>query len=371
VRRPIAAAITLLSLCLQPVTTTASAQVTLGQMSANVEYIGTIPLEAGTWSTARVHGHYLYVGGTKSFSIYDIEDPASPQLVSVTPTGVQFINEDLDTNGKLLLMSDERLRERFIIYDVRNKSAPRLLADMQGIRNHSYACVLRCRYAYGAGGSIVDIRKPTAPKEVGRWTEPHPGLWGFDTNEFAPGQIITGSNTLHYLDARKNVRKPKVRAIGGTPDGRIMHSSRWPRKGRDRFILVQGETSPKPQCDERSGAFMTWDATRWRKTHTFTMIDEFRVPAGNVVDGNPPVSAVGCSSTWFQEHSSFRNGGLVVGAFFDHGARFLNVTPKGQIEQVGYYTPFGGSVTGTYWANDEIVYAIDLVHGIDILRFNS
>ena len=115
---------------------------------------------------------------------------------------------------------------------------------------------------------------------------------------------------------------------------------------------------------------MTWDASRWRKTHTFTMIDEFRVPAGTVVDGNPPASALGCSPSWFQEHPSFRNGGLVVSGFFDHGARFLDISPKGKIQQVGYYTPIGGSVTGTYWITKDIVYAVDIVHGIDILRFD-
>src|SRR5688572_33153615 len=81
------------------------AQVAPAQMSSNVEYLGTIPLEAGTWSTARVVGKHLYVGGSKSFSIYDIAEPASPRLMSHTPTGVQFVNEDLDTNGKVLLMS--------------------------------------------------------------------------------------------------------------------------------------------------------------------------------------------------------------------------------------------------------------------------
>jgi hypothetical protein len=100
------------------------------------------------------------------------------------------------------------------------------------------------------------------------------------------------------------------------------------------------------------------------------MIDEFRVPAGTYVDGDPPASALGCSPSWFQEHPSFKNGGLLVSGFFDHGARFLEVSPRGRVKQVGYYTPIGGSVTATYWATKEIVYAIDIVHGIDILRFN-
>ena len=95
------------------------------------------------------------------------------------------------------------------------------------------------------------------------------------------------------------------------------------------------------------------------------------MPAGTGIDGNPPVSALGCSATWFQEHPDFRNGGLVAGAYFDHGTRFLRVDRHGQIEQVGYFTPAAGSTLTTLWASDDLVYAIDFGHGIDILRFKD
>ena len=61
-------------------------------------------------------------------------------------------------------------------------------------------------------------------------------------------------------------------------------------------------------------------ATTIPRAHSFNMIDEFRVKGtGSYVDGNPPANAVGCSPSWFQEHPSFRNGGLVVSSFFEHG----------------------------------------------------
>jgi hypothetical protein len=341
-----------------------------GLSSSNVEYVSTIPIEAGTWSTARVHGEYLYVSGTKSFSIYDISDPLAPVLASHTVTGIQFVNEDIDTNGEILLLSDERARQRLIVYDVSNKKSPQLLAEIEGIVDHTYACVLDCRWAYGAGGNIVDLRDPAAPKVVGSWAQPTEPLWGFDTTEVAPGLVMTGSRVMHLLDGRKDPAEPELLASAGTDDHRLIHSVQWPQKGKDRFLLVQGETSPKPACDANSGALMTWDATKWKKTHSFIMIDEYRVPSGVVADGNPPASALGCSASWFQPHPAFKDGGLLVGGFFDHGTRFLEVASDGQIGEVGYFTPIGGSTTAAVWVNEEIVYSIDIGHGIDILRFH-
>lgn len=236
-----------------------------GLSSDNVQYIATIPLEAGTWSTARIHDGYLYVSGSKSFSIYDISEPLAPQLVSHTITGFQFVNEDIDTNGEILLLSDERAGRRFMVYDVSDKSIPVKLAELTNIVDHSYACVLGCKWAYGAGGNIIDLRDPSDPKPVSRWVTPPTPLWGFDTNEVAPGFVLTASRVIHLLDARSDPANPKLLAQAATADNRLIHSVHWPRNAKDRFVLVQSETSPKPICDQNSGALMTWDARGWRK----------------------------------------------------------------------------------------------------------
>ncbi|MGH2729579.1 MAG: hypothetical protein ACRDJI_03110, partial [Actinomycetota bacterium] len=82
-----------------------------GVTSDNVEYIGHVAFEVGTATGARVVGQYLYVTSWRSFSIYDVEDPLNPQLVSMTPyaeevEGFRFENEDVGTNGKILIMSE-------------------------------------------------------------------------------------------------------------------------------------------------------------------------------------------------------------------------------------------------------------------------
>ena len=267
-----------------------------GVSSSNVEWLTTIPLEAGTWSGARIVKGRLYVAGSKSFSIYDVSDPESPQLLSITPIGFQFVNEDVDTNGEIMLLSDDRGQQKFHVWDVSDPTKPVKLAEMPGMPDHTFACVLDCTWAYGAGGSIIDLADPANPRSAGRWHEPMPGLWGFDTFEVKPGVVITASQVMHLLDGRKDPAKPKVLAQGGAHDRRYLHSIRWPNQGRDRFILVQAEANLRPQCNETAGAFMTYDATTIPRAKSFNMIDEFRVEGtGTYVDGNPPANAVGCS----------------------------------------------------------------------------
>ncbi len=116
---------------------------------------------------------------------------------------------------------------------------------------------------------------------------------------------------------------------------------------------------------------MTWDTTGWEKTHTFKMVDEFRMQSGTGADGSPPVNGLGCSSHWFNAHDTFNNGGLVAGGFYEHGTRFLDISSKGKIKEVGYFMPFGGSTSAAYWVTKDLVYAVDYSRGIDILRWTD
>ncbi len=185
----------------------------------------------------------------------------------------------------------------------------------------------------------------------------------FDSLGFVP--VEAGTLVHPYDDLIK-----KLLAQGSNDDARYMHGARWPHSGRDKFLLMAGETTFNLQCDETSGAFMTWDATKWRKTKTFTMIDEYRVENGTWVDGNPAAQR-NCTSHWHEEHPDFRNGGLVAVAFYDHGTRFLNVSKTGKISDAGWFMPYGGQTSAVYWITDEIVYSVDYNRGLDVLRFNA
>ena len=357
------AALTLLLLASTASTASAGTH-DVGLSSPNVTYVATIPLDAGVASGARLLGKHLYVAGAKSFSIYDVSDPALPKPLSVTPVGFNFPSEDVDTNGEILLLNDEQgALGELQVWDVRDKALPKRLATLPNMRDHTFSCVLGCKWAYGSRGSIVDLRDPAKPRLAGSWGS-LPRTDGFDVTEVSPGLILTSSRTLRLLDARANPAKPKVVKKGATPDNRLLHSNRWPRQGRDKFFLVQSETPFSGRCTATSGAIETWDAKAFR------LVDQFRVANGVYADGSPAAGAAGCTAMWFQPHPTFKDGGLVAAGFFEHGVRFLNVDKRGQIKEVGYFTPAAGATIAAYWITPEIVYAVDLEKGIDILRYD-
>ena len=355
-----------------------------GIASDNVEYVRFVPFEVGTATGVTIKDKYMYLTSWKNITIYDISDPTNPQMVGTPfPLGFKFENENVNItpDGKYLLFSEELPQNFLHVYDVEDKSNIQEVASVAGVGDHTSTCILKCKWVYGSDGSITDLRDPTNPKVIaaagqeGNWHQLI-GLQGggHDVEEYKNGFIVVSpiSAPLMALDVR-NPLKPKVLGVGEHPNpaGFLFHSGRWPRGGKDKFLLMQGERNAQPRCNENNGPFMTWDASKVRKTKTFKLIDTFRVSNGTVADGSPPVNGLGCSAHWFEEHASFKNGGLVAVGYYEHGTRFLRVDKKGKISEEGYFLPYGGSTSAAYWANKEIVYAVDYTRGLDILRWRG
>ena len=353
-----------------------------GISSDNVEFIRNIPLSIDGVG-GLVVGKYFYTNDQNKVMIFDVSDPLDPQMTGFVPMPqeVLFSREDIDGNGDILVVPNtvipnpgeepgRQVGATYII-DVEDKSNPTIVAQANGSAQHTMSCILDCKWAYGSDGNILDLRNPTKPKLMEKkWGDGLPAQGGHDVNEIAPGIVLTSTQPIMLLDV-KDPLKPKLLAKGFNIDGRFIHSNDWPRAGKDKFFLAGGETNFQPRCNERNGAFMTWDASKWRKTETFTMIDEYRMKNGTYADGSPAANAVGCSSHWLEANPDFHNGGLVAAAFFEHGTRFIDVSPKGKINEVGWFMPHGGSTGASYWITDEIVYSVDYARGIDILRFTD
>ena len=355
---------------------------THGVTSDNVEHVAFVPFEVGTATGAKVVGDYLYVTSWKSFSIYDISDPLEPKQLSQTHFGFKFENENVSTNGEIMLFAEAVPNDSLHIWDVEDKSNPTEIAVLQGAGSHTATCILDCRYSYGTydfvgpegastGATLVDLRDPTKPKELGHWNAKLKFDKVHDVTEVAPGRVVTASMPIAYVDARKDPLRPKALAYGTNLEKRE-HSVVWPRSGKDRFILSSFETNGTPRCEAGTGAFTVWDATHWKETKDFTVLDEWFIENGTWTDGRPGVSApLGCSPHWFQEHPDFHNGGIVAIGYYDHGTRFLEVSDKGKVSEAGYFLPWRGSTSAAYWVTDEIVYSIDYERGFDILRFKG
>jgi hypothetical protein len=343
-----------------------------GFASDNVEWIKEVPFDVGTATGAKIVGKHMYVTSWRAFSIYDVSDPLNPALLSTTPFGFKFENEDVSTNGSILVFSETLPQSNLHIWDVEDKSNPTAITTLAGAGQHTMSCILKCDYLYGSGGAVVDLRDPAKPEVVGNWQEGMPASSAHDVTEVAPGIVLTSSRPIMLLDARKDPLRPKLLAVGD--DERItggVHSNTWPRLGRDRFFMVSSETNFQGRCSGANGAFMTWDASKHRRTGSFRMIDIYQLDNGTYADGNPAAQASGCSAHWFEHHPDFDDGGVVAVGSYDHGTRFLEVSPKGKISEAGYFLPYGGTTMASYWLNDEIVYGIDLTRGIDVLRWRG
>lgn len=356
-----------------------------GVSTDNLEYITSIPFEQSTTTGARVVGKYLYVTSWKSWSIYDISDPEVPALVSTTQFaqdsssgGVagRFENEDVATNGEILIFSQELPDSQLFVYDIEDKTNPTLLSLTAGLGQHTMSCILDCKWLYGSDGYIIDLRDPAEPKlQERKWTD---GVTfssgGHDVTEVAKGLILTSTDPMLVLDARKNPARPKIRAMA-EPMEEFIHSNQWPNKAKDKFALSTGETwvpGADAQCTENSAGLTTWDTRKWKKTHTLKKVDTFRPKNGTYADGNPALNApFGCSAHWFEHHPKFRNGGLVVAGFYNHGTRIFRVAKSGKISEEGWFLPFAGGTSAAYWVTKRIIYAADYQRGIYVMKYTG
>ncbi len=353
-----------------------------GFSSDNIQFVASVPFEQSTTTGARVVGENLYVTSWKSWSIYDISDPLDPQLLSVTPfvvdataggDGARFENEDVATNGKLLVFSQELPRSALYVYDVEDKTNPILESFTSGYGQHTMSCVLDCQWLYGSDGYIIDLRNPARPKlESTRWTTGTPVDGGHDVTEVAPGIVLTATDPMLVLDARTDPVHPRVLATSERMD-EFIHSVDWPNDGTDLFALSAGETwTPGLDafCSSRSAGLTTWDASQWSTTHTLTKVDTMRPKNGSNSNGNQPINApFGCSAHWFQEHPDFHNGGLVAAGYYNQGTRILRVAEDGKLSEKGWFLPHAGGTSAAYWVSDRIIYAMDYQRGFDILKY--
>ncbi|HJR44163.1 MAG TPA: hypothetical protein VJ927_01015 [Actinomycetota bacterium] len=343
-----------------------------GLSTDNVEWIRHIPLATNGVGGRLIDG-WFYANDQNKIMIWNVkDDPENPTLEGFLPMPQEWLlsREDLDGNGNILIVPNNPAGVLYVV-DVEDKTNPTIVSEVPAGNSHTSSCVLECQWVYNSNGAIIDLRDPTKPKMMKeKWGDGKPANNAHDVEEIAPGIVLTATQPIMLLDARKDPRKPKLLAVGGNEDGRFIHTPRWPNNGKDDFLLMAGETVINRTCSESSAAFMTWDATRWKETKTFTMIDEYRMRNGTHVDGSPPMS-VSCSTHWHEAHPSFRNGGLVGAAFFEHGTRFLDISSKGKIKEIGWFLPHAGSTSAVYWITDRIAYTLDYNRGIDIIKFTG
>jgi hypothetical protein len=358
---------------------------------------------------ARIIGNRMYVTSGKNISIYNISNPAAPARVGLLKLNVSWENEEVATNGKVLGFASDfynaspaggclqalKVTGCTQFFDVRNPADIRELPAVT-TANHTVECVLDCQYFYGSSGSIIDARgilDGELPKVVGNWkneTKAQGVTSGscHHMRELRPGIILTACQPFAVLSVLAedggSPESPKVLSTGAA--AKFVHSARWPREGQDKLLLTGGEDNFKGRCEDPSptdpaevignnSEFSTYSAEKvlTGESTKFELLHQIAPPPnGTYADGKPVAGPLGCSVHWFQEHRTFKNGGLVALSEYEHGVRFLQISPDGSIEEKGFFIGLGSSSSSPKWApGGEILYSIDYFRGIDILRWKG
>jgi hypothetical protein len=367
-------------------------------MSPNVEYLGSIKQDIGLTTGTKIIGDRMFVTSGKNISIYDIADPASPQGLGTLKANVAWENEEVPTNGKVLAVASDfysvgvpecvaamAVDGCVQFFDVRDPANIKQVGTIP-VANHTAECVLDCQYFYGRAGTIIDARgilDGTPPKVVGNWISELRAQGVNESSchhirEIRPGILLTACRPFAAISVNAkdggSPEHPKVLYTGAA--AKFVHSARWPREGKDNFVLIGGEQNFTGRCERNNSEFSVYSAENvlhHRSTQFEGPLAQV-VPAGNGVyaDGKPVAGALGCSVHWFQEHPTFKNGGLVAISEYEDGVRFLQIKPGGQIEEQGYFLSLGSSSSSPKWAGkDDVLYSIDYQRGIDILRWKG
>ncbi|HYH28556.1 MAG TPA: hypothetical protein VEA19_07270 [Actinomycetota bacterium] len=354
-----------------------------GWTSGPVRHLRTVPVETGGAVGATLHEGYLYVTSFRSISIYDVSVPTSPSLVSITPLP-QAINEGPATNGEILLTMQDLPSRLLRIFDVTNKAAPREIATFNPapLLDHIWACVLDCAFAYGSGGSILDLSNPAAPVRVGNWRDVAPTRGVHGIGEVAPGLVFTGSLPQYMLDARTDPAAPAVVASVDPPTTRFtgfrgvnspaespVSYVAWPRGTKARHALSTLETPFSGPCNESSGGLVVFDTHQHRKSGRFTVSDVYRITTNGLPsEGLAPENAIGCGALDLDPNPLWNETGLVAVGWAEHGVRLLRVSKKGTISEVGGFLGHGTEAFAPVWVTPTVLYSIDTSRGIDVLE---
>ena len=255
--------------------------------------------------------------------------------------------------------------------------------------NHTVECVLDCQYFYGSAGSIIDARGVARRHgaEAGRQLDRRATRRRASARAAAattcarsrrascspPASRSPSSRSSRRTAARPSTRRCSTRAR--------RPSSCTPPAGRarasDKFLLTGGEENfTRPLRAQRQRVLRLQRRQRAEEEVEAVRGPAHQVePAGNGVyaDGKPVAGALGCSVHWFQEHQSFKNGGLVALSRV-RGRRALPADQPRRRDHRAGLLPRASAARRRRRSGrgkDDVLYSIDYQRGIDILRWKG
>lgn len=356
--------------------------------SKNFRQIGSETLGGVAVGAQAVGDTYFIASWQTGLYSYDISNPKEPKRLDHLVEMQANENEDLATNGELVLLSQfnrvSALNQLRVI-DVSDPSDMKIIATLPGAGGHTIECLFDCKWAYAsnsgsvgiAKGVIIDLRNPRKPKVLDKpWSDSMGGINSHDVTEVRPGLVVTSSNPMYVLDT-SDPANPKAITKTGESAPHTGHNNIWPNGGKDRFLISASETVANGRCEMYSNddgkTLQVWDTQGWR-TGGFEPLGTYTLTNG---EGHPPVDALGvqgCSAHWAREHPDFKNGGLVAMAAYSHGVRLLEVGSDGDLTEVGWFLKDVQGVIDVEWINDRILYVVEDgagVGGFDVIEYTG
>ena len=393
--------------------------------SGNVRHLSSHPSQVGISGCFLRTAPLFVTSGVDSLRVWDVSDAAHPQTIGVLPN-VLFENEAMNCGERrtsdgvrrfaligvdLVQASTGDIQHanvgggELLVVEVTDPAAPRILSRVPGTTStHTVACVreTNCTYAYSAGEdghfSIFDLRDLARPREVDAdrsvagvqpFASPTAGhKWNFDAAGIG---THTGWGGASMWDTRRPA-KPRLitttgRAGRGTdPDHPgwndfILHNSFRPNAeafkprsapslAHGNVLLVTEEDYEQTDCAE-AGSFQTWWVKRLdgRKA---AIVPLDKVELADLGSYPLPQGAF-CSSHWFDERD-----GIVAVGFYGGGTQLIDVRDPRRVRSYGFALWPGSEVWDAMWvpvydssgrrtaATSNVVYAIDLVRGLDV-----
>ena len=348
----------------------------------------------------------------KNFTVMDVTDPTQPQMVLQTelPHG-QMRSNSLDVVGDVLAVAYQTARPGMTpagveLFDVSDPAKPRSMAffDRSGPYSRGTHCLwfVDGQYMHLSSGApdsrptdqkddqfytIVDVRNPSQPEEVGRWWLP-----GTQQGDDAPPPTRHKGFDSGFRTHNTNVYPERPdRAYVGYIDGGIVildiaDMSRPKMISRlDYHPPLPGFTHTVLPLLSRNLLIVSDECTRfggedWPK---LTWVVDASEETNPVIVGSLPLPSVEPyraiggrfgSHNLHENHplpTAFRSDTLVFGAFFGGGMRVYDVSNPFHPEEVAYFVPPPppGSRGGTIQINDvyvdenRLIYAIDRIVG--------
>lgn len=352
----------------------------------------------------------------KNFTGVDVTDPRQPKLVVQTDLPhKQVRSNSLEVCGDLMAVAYQTAQQGLKpagveLFDIAKPEAPRSIAFFDCSGPHSRGVhqlwFVDGEYIHFAGGAadftprnplddqfyrVIDVRNPTAPKDVGRWWMPgiaegddapppprHPfidaGFRAHNTNVYPdrPDRAYLGyiDGGVWILDIADKARPRPVGHWNPHPPFPGFTHTALPLFERD--LLIVSDESVRPKAAD-------WPKLTWvldmRREENLVSIATLPLPP---VEGQRYGGRYGAHNLHENRPGpAFRSDTLIFGTYFNGGVRVHDITDPFQPKEVAYLVPDApkGSPAGAIQFNDvyvdenEIVYAVDrLVGGLYVIE---